>query len=124
MTGFESRYQALEPSTPSTKMEVEGTTALSPVEMVTVPALGPEWAKSELHDMTKASKREKKAESRREKWKRWNRGETGMCGSFCTRQLFVWFMFGVCVVFVPFAFLARFYWTASLTWDFTGLHLS
>jgi hypothetical protein len=95
------RYQALEPPTPPPpKMELEGTNSLTSVEMVTVPALGPEWAKSELRDMTKAGKEEKKSESRKDKWKRWNRGQGGMCGSFCTRQLFVWFMFGLCVVYV------------------------
>ncbi|KAF9453135.1 hypothetical protein P691DRAFT_659138 [Macrolepiota fuliginosa MF-IS2] len=88
-------YHALDPSTPSKEVDMAGA---APVEMVTVPALGPEWAKSELHDMTKAAKREKKTDSRKEKWKRWNRGETGMCGSYCTRKIFVWFMFGFAVV--------------------------
>ncbi len=75
--------------------------------MVTVPALGPEWAKSELHDMTKAGKREKKTDTRKEKWKQWNRGERGMCGSYCTRKIFVWFLFGFAVVcvFLPFSSL-------------------
>ncbi|KAJ3575870.1 hypothetical protein NP233_g814 [Leucocoprinus birnbaumii] len=90
-------YQPLEPQTPSSKVEVEGPTNQTPVEMVTVPALGPEWAKSELRDMTKAGKRERKSDSRREKWKQWNRGERGMCGSYCTRKVFVWFMFGLCI---------------------------
>lgn len=90
-------YQPLEPPTPSSKMEVDGPTNQASVEMVTVPALGPEWGKSELRDMTKAGKREKKSDSRREKWKQWNRGERGMCGSYCTRKVFVWFMFGLCV---------------------------
>lgn len=67
-------------------MELEGQSNQVPVEMVTVPALGPEWGKAELHDMTKRAKREKKSESRKEKWKQWNRGERGMCGSYCTTQ--------------------------------------
>ncbi|KAL9711262.1 hypothetical protein Ac2012v2_005802 [Leucoagaricus gongylophorus] len=91
-------YQALEPPTPSPKMELEGQSNQVPVEMVTVPALGPEWGKAELHDMTKRAKREEKSESRKEKWKQWNRGERGMCGSYCTRKVFVWFIFVLCVV--------------------------
>lgn len=90
----------MEPATPSKEVE-SGNGA--PVEMVTVPALGAEWGKSELRDMTKAGRREKKTETRQEKWKQWNRGERGMCGSYCTRKIFVWFLFGfvVACVFLP-----------------------
>jgi len=87
-------YQSLEPATPSKEVD-SGNAA---VEMVTVPALGAEWAKSELRDMSKAGRREKKKETRHEKWKQWNRGERGMCGSYCTRKIFVWFLFGFIVV--------------------------
>jgi len=66
--------------------------------MVTVPALGPEWQKSEMRDMTKAGRREKKAESRNEKWKAWKRGERGMCGKYFTRRVFVFTLFGLCAV--------------------------
>lgn len=89
----------MEPGTPSSKVELEGANA-TPVEMVTVPALGAEWGKDELRDMTKSARREKKRESRREKWKQWNRGERGMCGSYCTRKIFVWFLFGLMVAYV------------------------
>lgn len=67
-----------------------------PVEMVTVPALGPEWQREEMRDMTKAGRREKKAETRTAKWKAWNRGERGMCGKWFTRRVFVFFLFGLC----------------------------
>jgi hypothetical protein len=43
-----------------------------PVELVTVPALGPEWQRDELRDMTKSGRREKKSESRKKK--------RGLCG--------------------------------------------
>jgi hypothetical protein len=89
-----SRYQPLPPSIPSAK----GEDATGPVEMVTVPALGPEWGKSEMRDMTKAARREKKAESRKAKWTAWHRGERGMCGRYCTRKVFVFTMFGICCV--------------------------
>jgi len=66
------------------------------VEMVTVPALGPEWAKDEMHQMTKAGKKERKNESRAQFWKSWNRGERGLCGRYFTRRVFIFFLFGLC----------------------------
>ena len=89
------RYQQLPPQPPPPKVESESG-ASGPVEMVTVPALAAEWGKSELRDMTKAGKREKKAESRKEKWTAWNRGQRGMCGKYFTRKVFIWTLFGVC----------------------------
>jgi hypothetical protein len=66
--------------------------------MVTVPALGPEWGKDEMHQMTKAGKTERKNESRAHFWKSWNRGERGLCGRFFTRKVFVFFLFGFIAV--------------------------
>lgn len=66
------------------------------VEMVTVPALGPEWAKDEMHGATKAGKRERKREARREFWKSFNRGERGLCGRYFTRKVLVFALFGLC----------------------------
>jgi hypothetical protein len=71
---------------------------IGPVELVTVPALGPEWKRSEMRDMTKAGKREKKSESRAQKWKEWRRGERGLCGRWFTRKFLVFFLFGFAVV--------------------------
>ena len=68
--------------------------------MVTVPALGPEWAKDEMHQMTKAGKKERKNESRAQFWKSWNRGERGLCGRYFTRRVFVFFLFGLCCAYV------------------------
>lgn len=70
------------------------------VEMVTVPALGPEWGKDEMHQMTKAGKTERKNESRAHFWKSWNRGERGLCGKYFTRRVFVFFVFGLCCAYV------------------------
>lgn len=69
--------------------------------MVTVPALGPEWKRTEMRDMTKAGRREKKAETRSRIWKQWNRGERGICGHWFTRRVVVFILFGLCVVYVP-----------------------
>ena len=70
------------------------------VEMVTVPALGPEWGKDEMHQMTKAGKTERKNESRAQFWKSWNRGERGLCGPYFTRRVFIFFIFGLCCAYV------------------------
>ncbi|KAJ7166370.1 hypothetical protein C8R43DRAFT_192939 [Mycena crocata] len=69
-----------------------------PVEMVTVPALGPEWAKSEMRDMTKAGKREKKAESRKQAVREWMRGNRG--GKWFTRRVVVFGCFGLVAVII------------------------
>ncbi|KAJ7068985.1 hypothetical protein B0H15DRAFT_925890 [Mycena belliarum] len=82
-------YQSLS----GTSKAVEST---GPVELVTVPALGAEWKKSELRDMTKAGKREKKAESRKQLWRDWTRGNRG--AKWMTRKLMVFVCFGVIVI--------------------------
>ncbi|GLB38169.1 hypothetical protein LshimejAT787_0500340 [Lyophyllum shimeji] len=89
----EKGYHQLPPSTP--KQEEDGT---NPVELVTVPALGPEWGRDELREMSKAGRKERKAELRREKWKAWMRGERGMCGRWFTRKMLVWVLFGLCAL--------------------------
>ncbi|KAG6919629.1 hypothetical protein DXG01_003493 [Tephrocybe rancida] len=91
----EKGYQQLAPSTP--KLE-EDKGSENPVEMVTVPALGPEWGRSEMRDMTKAGRRERKATSRREKFTAWNRGERGICGKYFTRKSIVIGVFCLCAV--------------------------
>jgi hypothetical protein len=68
------------------------------VEMVTVPALGAEWGKDELHQATKAGRRERKQETSKQFWKSWNRGERGLCGRYFTRKVLVWSLFALCVV--------------------------
>ncbi|KAF8645181.1 hypothetical protein AX16_008008 [Volvariella volvacea WC 439] len=85
-------------STPASPMikEEDIVTHNGNVEMVTVPALGPEWQKDEMRKMTKAGRNEGKWESRKEKWRAWNRGQTGMCGRHCTRRTFAFTMFGLC----------------------------
>ncbi|KAH7928767.1 hypothetical protein BV22DRAFT_1030334 [Leucogyrophana mollusca] len=96
----EAAYHQLPPPTPSgpSKTEVDADSTLAPVELVTVPALGPEWQLSEMKNMTKSGRRELKSEDRVAKWKAWNRGETGLCGKWFTRKFLVFFIFGWCVV--------------------------
>jgi hypothetical protein len=78
------------------------------VEMVTVPAMGPEWGKDEMHQMTKAGKTERKNESRAQFWKSWNRGQRGLCGRYFTRRVFVFFLFALCCAYV-YCFSYRFF---------------
>ncbi|KAJ4482507.1 hypothetical protein J3R30DRAFT_3369414 [Lentinula aciculospora] len=74
----------------------DAASTIGPVEMVTVPAMGPEWQRDELRNMTKAGKRENKSESRRQAWKEWNRGQRGICGKWFTRRMLVIFLFVLC----------------------------
>ncbi|KAH9947469.1 hypothetical protein B0H21DRAFT_821912 [Amylocystis lapponica] len=85
------------PSPSPLKLEDDMSSA-GPVELVTVPALGPEWKASELRNMTKAAKRERQRESFHDKWVAWNRGEIGCCGPYFTRRFTVYFLFGSCIV--------------------------
>jgi len=78
--------------------EEASTVGGAPVEMVTVPALGPEWKASELRDMTGKGKREAGREARALKWKEWRRGERGLCGKYFTGKFTAWFLFGLCCV--------------------------
>ena len=82
------------------KMESDGASTVGPVEMVTVPALGPEWKASEMRNMTKRGKREDNAERRAQKWKEWRRGERGLCGRYFTRKFLAFFLFFFCGAYV------------------------
>jgi len=93
------RYQKLN----HTPTKTEDVPPPPGVEMVTVPALGPEWKRSELRDMTKAAKREARAEVRREKLKQWYRDQRGLCGGWLTRRLLVFIAFGLCLGCVSFS---------------------
>ncbi|KAI0931007.1 hypothetical protein AcW1_007125 [Taiwanofungus camphoratus] len=84
------------PSPSPLKMEEESGPS-GPVEMVTVPALGPEWKASELATAKKKAKREDRFDSFALKWKAWNRGETGLCGPYFTRRFTAIFFFAFCI---------------------------
>jgi len=90
-----NRYQSL--SRGSLKHDDSVSATGTQVEMVTVPALGPEWKASELHNMTRSAKKERKAEVRGHKWKQWRRGERGLCGRWFTWRFTVFFVFGWCI---------------------------
>ncbi|KAE9391833.1 hypothetical protein BT96DRAFT_979690 [Gymnopus androsaceus JB14] len=99
------RYSTAFGSSPSTPVQTdayqplvqkEDAGSIGPVEMVTVPAMGPEWQRDELRNMTKAGKREKNSESRRQAWKEWNRGHRGICGRWFTKKMLAVFLFVLC----------------------------
>ncbi|ETW82178.1 hypothetical protein HETIRDRAFT_61294 [Heterobasidion irregulare TC 32-1] len=93
----EASYHQLPPHGTPSKLDDDLST-VGPVEMVTVPALGPEWKASELRDMTKAGKSEKKAERRSRQWKEFNRGQRGLLGrKWLTRRVCVFIGFGLIV---------------------------
>ncbi|KAF8817047.1 hypothetical protein BYT27DRAFT_7204841 [Phlegmacium glaucopus] len=89
-------YSQIRPS--GSLLKEEAVDPQGKVEMVTVPALGPEWGKDEMYQMTKAAKSERKNESRAQFWKSWNRGQRGLCGPYFTRKVLVFFLFGLCCV--------------------------
>ncbi|KAF6755899.1 hypothetical protein DFP72DRAFT_989966 [Ephemerocybe angulata] len=92
-----SGYQQL--PTPQTPVALETLdTNGTKVEMVTVPAMGAEWSKDEMKNMTKRGRKEKKAEERKEFWTAWRRDQRGLCGKYFTRRVLVFFMFGLVVV--------------------------
>ncbi|KAJ7196110.1 hypothetical protein GGX14DRAFT_673892 [Mycena pura] len=89
--GAEAGYQSLSGGATPKAEETSG-----PVEMVTVPALGPEWGKAEMRDMTKGGRRERQAETRRRIWRDWTQGRRG--GRWFTKRVIVFGCFGIIAV--------------------------
>lgn len=70
-------------------------------EMVSVPVLGPEWGKGELHDVSRRGQDDIKAEKRRMNFRAWSRDQRGMCGiSWMTRTVFVFIAFAFIVALI------------------------
>lgn len=95
-------YQQLPPHSPDpgARSKIETESVSGPVEMVTVPALGAEWKKSELKAMRKSNKKKDRADSRWRKFRAWTRDQTGLCGKWGTRRQIAIGAFIVCVVYV------------------------
>ncbi|OXC69131.1 hypothetical protein AYX13_02421 [Cryptococcus neoformans] len=67
-------------------------------ELVSVPVLGPEWKKTELHDLSRRGKSGIKAEKRKRAWLEWTRDQRGLCGvRWLTRKVIVGAAFLFCV---------------------------
>ena len=105
---WHSSYQQLSPQLSGKLVADEESGSQGPVEMVTVPALGAEWGKDELKDMTKRGRREKEAEDFGRKWKLFHRGQYGLFGrKWLTRRTLVFSLFGLCVAYVVLFFSAQ-----------------
>jgi hypothetical protein len=79
--------------------EIDKTSSLGPVEMVTVPAMGPEWSKNEMREMTKAGRRERKNAQRGNPIQSFRRDKTGLCGiKWLNRKFLTFFIFALIVV--------------------------
>ncbi|KAA1472153.1 hypothetical protein DENSPDRAFT_163999 [Dentipellis sp. KUC8613] len=91
-------YQPIQSSPASLKHEDEES-ASGPVELVTVPALGPEWKAEEMAHMTRRGRNADKNHERKRWWRAWGRGQAGMCGQrWLTRRVFVFIIFALCGV--------------------------
>jgi len=67
-------------------------------EMVSVPVLGPDWQKSELHDLSRRGKSEIRQERRVRAWREWKRDQRGLFGvRWLTRKALVFSLFAICV---------------------------
>ncbi|KAG9308846.1 hypothetical protein JVU11DRAFT_8606 [Chiua virens] len=98
----EPAYHQLPPTMSVAASKAEGgdnDSSLAQVELVTVPALGPEWERSEMKKMTRSGRRELKSDERRAQWRAWNRGEIGLCGTkWFTKKFLVFFIFAWCAI--------------------------
>ncbi|EJC98480.1 uncharacterized protein FOMMEDRAFT_96301 [Fomitiporia mediterranea MF3/22] len=74
------------------------STSGAPVELVTVPALGAEWKKSELRAMTKKGRKEAKESNRWNNFRAWTRDQRGCCGKWGTRKHIAIVAFIVCCI--------------------------
>ncbi|WVN90224.1 uncharacterized protein L203_105460 [Cryptococcus depauperatus CBS 7841] len=63
-------------------------------ELVSVPVLGPEWRKVELHDLSRRGQSEIKDHKRKRAWRAWTRDQRGLFGTkWLTRRVFIFFVF-------------------------------
>ncbi|CAO1631329.1 unnamed protein product [Parajaminaea phylloscopi] len=67
------------------------------IELVTVPALGQEFSKEEMRDMSRRQKRKNKTSRRKRTASRWGKGEHKICG-WLSPRLAVFFGFIFCVL--------------------------
>ncbi|KAK8854871.1 hypothetical protein IAR55_003610 [Kwoniella newhampshirensis] len=67
-------------------------------ELVSVPVLGPEWQKSELHELSRRGQAELRGEKRTRAWREWTRDQRGLCGmKWFTRKMLVGILFAFVV---------------------------
>ena len=92
------------------------TSSVGPVELVTVPALGAEWKRSELQQMTSKGRKELRSNGGKlRSWRAWTRDQRGICGRWGTRKHLAIFLFVLCAMCV---FQPRFFKAAILSEGF------
>ncbi len=88
-----ARYYQLPPQGPPSVLgkadDAGSKTSSLPVELVTVPALGPEWRKEEIKNMTAHGRSEDVWYERRKKFTEWRRDQRAICGKWGTRKQIV-----------------------------------
>ncbi|WVQ99938.1 hypothetical protein IAU59_007081 [Kwoniella sp. CBS 9459] len=63
-------------------------------ELISVPVLGPEWKKTELHELSRRGQSELQGDKRTRAWREWTRDQRGLFGvKWLTRRVFVFAMF-------------------------------
>ncbi|KZT64180.1 hypothetical protein DAEQUDRAFT_679074 [Daedalea quercina L-15889] len=97
-TGLRGSYRQVPSPVPHSSLREDEPFTPKDVELVTVPALGPEWKKSELRGMSSSAKRADKMESFRECFSAWNRNERGCCGPYVTRRTTSYIVFALAVI--------------------------
>jgi hypothetical protein len=95
LTTNSDRYSKLPPQSPSIRKggsEIGLTT--DGVELVTVPALGPEWKKSEIEGMRSGTQRAERWEGRRLAMTQFWRDQKKICG--VSRKVLAFTLFTLC----------------------------
>ncbi|WVQ74862.1 hypothetical protein IAR50_004469 [Cryptococcus sp. DSM 104548] len=90
-----SSYRPVDSQSPSREYSHSQDKSLaSREELVSVPVLGPEWRKGELHDMSRRGQSEIQGEKRVRAWREWNRDQRGLCGQrWLSRKVLVMIIF-------------------------------
>ncbi|KAI5123097.1 hypothetical protein M0805_001453 [Coniferiporia weirii] len=88
---YDEGYQKLPPDhSVRSPMKLEEDAGMSasgaPVELITVPALGAEWKKSEMEAMTKKGRSRMKDSNHMANFRAWTRDQRGCCGKWGTRK--------------------------------------
>ncbi|TYJ56118.1 hypothetical protein B9479_003228 [Cryptococcus floricola] len=94
VVGDRSSYMPVGDHSPSGEYASQDKSLASREELVSVPVLGPEWRKGELHDMSRRGQNEIQGDKRKRAWRAWNRDQRGLCGMrWLSRKVLVMIIF-------------------------------
>ncbi|WWD18980.1 hypothetical protein CI109_103437 [Kwoniella shandongensis] len=98
MVGDDRSYRPVDDHVAPTGHTANTKSATSREELVSVPVLGAEWQKSELHELSRRGQSELRGEKRTRAWREWTRDQRGLCGSrWFTRRILVGAIFAFVV---------------------------